>query len=1132
MSNPDKRRREQIQERFRQNTLQDTILATVSGCGSYERLSSALDKKAASVEAAGLAGSLRSITLAGLLVSRPGLILLEDLNDAEDLYDDLVQILGKERTHLLPVRELMPYDQKALPVEQRSELMDILRRLRMGEKLILVAGVRQIASRYPDKRVFDRGLYHIEVGMSLDREELLSELDAAGFTRESAVEDISQYSLRGGILDIYPWGLEYPIRLEFFGDEIESIRAFDPSTQTSTERLPAISLVIQSGNTWSYDTSLFDLLHRDTLFVLPPQDSLFGQVDFVHQEALRAWRHLENRDTQPAPAEKYLSVAQIREGLAGKRNLWLHPTRQLRDTVINFQSRQQESYLRNIDLLVNNISAMQDEGYSIHILCDNNGQLERLQEILEEDHELPPGTVKLSIGSLHHGFVHHDAKLVVLTDHEIFGRPRHRKHTRRFRRATALRKIENLEPGDSVVHVKYGIGIFEGLTTISVANVEREVLKIRYSKEDRIYVRLENFRDVEKYSAQEGCEPKLSSLGSGEWERTKKRTTKSIQKIAQELVELYAKRRLSSGHACGPDTVWQREMEAAFEFVETGHQLEAIDAVKQDMERPWPMDRLICGDVGFGKTEVAVRAAFKAVCDGKQVAILVPTTILAQQHFNTFSQRFAEFPVTVDVISRFRTKAEQTEILSKVQRGSIDVLIGTHRILSKDIKFKDLGLLVVDEEQRFGVLHKERIKQMRANVDVMTMTATPIPRTLNMALMGIKDLSLVNEPPSNRLPIETEIVAFNKRTIRSAILRELDRDGQVYFVHNRVQTIDTMKQMLQELIPEARFEVGHGQMSERQLEKIMLGFMRRKFDVLISTMIIETGLDIPNVNTMIVNRADSFGLSQLYQLRGRIGRSHRQAYAHLLTPPHFQMKQDARKRLFTIGEFTDLGSGFKIAMRDMEIRGAGNLLGEAQSGFITAVGYELYNRLLEEAILALRSEEGEQEQLVSRGESQIELPMDALLPADYVDDPGERVNLYRRLLQSSGQEELQKLQHEVVDRFGRMPHEAMMLFTLVELQKLAREAEIRVVDLRADPIRLSPWQSQSGDGQRYLRLLQHLDPSWPLELRSSPDLQLLLPRQGRDLSFAIDVTRRLLRELAVLTQKDRAKSAGLVKTAS
>jgi len=1065
------------------------------------------------LEVGGVAGSLRALCLAEVLGGRPGLVLVEDQGEADELADDLILLLGQDRVFPLPQTELAPYDEKALPVERRSAQVEIYRRLRLGDPLVLVAGLRQLLQRHPAPRELDGGLHVLEPGMGLDRDDLLDALEAAGFERVSVVEDIAQFSVRGGILDLYPWGQEHPLRLEFYGDEIESIRAFDPSTQTSTGALSSVTLALHAETRPEDGQDIFSLLRPDTLLAGPPLDVLRAHLEQGARDVQLAWRSLSDTSDAAPPARRYVEPATLVEQWLRRHRLVFHTSRKSEDTnVLTFQSRSQEAFMRNLSLLAANLRGLHDEGYATHILCDNTGQLERLREILEEL-GLEPGRVPLHVGSLHRGFVSHDARLAVYTDHEIFGRPRMRRHVKRFRRATALRRIENLESGDTVVHVRYGIGVFEGLTTIKVNGHEREVLKIRYANNDRIYVRLENFRDVEKYSAGEGVAAKLSKLGSGEWERTQKKTKASIQNIAKELIELYARRRMSAGVAFGGDTVWQREMEAAFEFEETRDQLSAIAAVKEDMEASWPMDRLICGDVGFGKTEVAVRAAFKAVTNGYQAAVLVPTTILAQQHFNTFSARYAEFPARVEVLSRFRTAKEVRDVLADLKAGKVDVLIGTHRLLSKDVVFQKLGLLVVDEEQRFGVLHKERIKQLKANLDVITMTATPIPRTLDMAMLGIRDLSLVNVPPSNRLPIETEILPYNPKAIRSAILRELDRNGQVYFVHNRVQTIDTVITQLRELVPEARFTVAHGQMGGAQLEKVMYQFMRREFDVLVSTMIIETGLDIPNVNTMIVNRADTFGLAQLYQLRGRIGRSHRQAYAYLLTPSAFDMSPEAKKRLHTIGEFTDLGSGFKIAMRDLEIRGAGNILGAEQSGHITAVGYELYNRLLEEAILEMK-EELEPVERPQRLDCTVELPVDALLPAAYVEDSGERVNLYRRLQAVQTVEDVSALRGEVADRFGSLPREAWMLFQLVELQALGRAAGCSLVDLRKERLTLRPAVADTAAGQAWLARLRHLGPEWALQVDTAQGLAVVLDQRGQDWGIKLEQARLLLREIA------------------
>jgi transcription-repair coupling factor (superfamily II helicase) len=1079
----------------------DHLRSLAAATPPLDRLTSLLEQGMLA-EVAGAAASLRAVILANALANRPGLVMAIDSHEAEELVDDLVLLMGQDRVFALPARDTAHHDERGLPLEQRSALIEIYRRLRLGDPLVLVANLRQLLELHPRPQTVDGGMHMLEPGMSLSRNDFIETLERAGFERVSTVEDIAQYAVRGGILDLYPWGHEHPLRLEFYGDEIESIRAFDPSQQTSLALLANVTLALHDDEAEA-EADLFCLLRKDTLVAGPPLDHVKSQLELVASGG---------SEPRLAGDQPRLSTGEVIGHLLRHSRLVFHAGRRPDDEqVLNLRARSQESFMRNLALLTANLRGLHDEGYRTAILCDNLGQRERLREILEEV-GLSEERVPLSVGTLHRGFVWHDARLAVYTDHEIFSRPRVRRHIKRFRRATALRRIENLEPGDAVVHVRFGIGIFEGLTAIKVNGHEREVLKLRYANDDRVYVRLEHFRDVEKYSAGEETVVKLSRLGTGEWERTRRKTKASIQNVAKQLIELYARRRMSQGISFGADTIWQKEMEAAFEFEETTDQLAAIAACKEDMEATWPMDRLICGDVGFGKTEVAVRAVFKAVSDGLQAAVLVPTTILAQQHYNTFSARYAEYPARVEVLSRFRTRKEQELVLAELKAGKVDVLIGTHRLLSKDVVFHKLGLLVVDEEQRFGVLHKERIKQLKANLDVITMTATPIPRTLDMAMLGIRDLSLVNVPPSNRLPIETEILPWNPRVIRSAILRELDRNGQVYFVHNRVQSIDTIVTQLRELVPEARFAVAHGQMSGVQLEKVMYEFMRRDFDVLVSTMIIETGLDIPNVNTMIVNRADTFGLAQLYQLRGRIGRSHRQAHAYLLTPSAFQMTPDAKKRLHTIGEFTDLGSGFKIAMRDLEIRGAGNILGSEQSGHISAVGYEHYNRLLEEAILELKDEESRVER-PARIECQVELPVDALLPASYVEDAGERVNLYRRLQQAQGADEVQRLRGEVADRFGSLPAEAWMLFQLVELQALGRAALCALVDLRQERLLLKPAAPDESTAQAWLGRVRHLDAAWPVQIAAQGQMALQLDQRGLDWPSRLQQAREILREL-------------------
>ncbi len=700
-------------------------------------------------------------------------------------------------------------------------------------------------------------------------------------------------------------------------------------------------------------------------------------------------------------------------------------------------TRSQEHFGRNLDLTRAYIDRLRRQGLSVSILCDTAPHRDRLAELMEKS------GAEFLVGNLAGGFEIPELRLAVLTDHEIFQRSRHRHASRRFSRGISLKELLAMQPGDFVVHIEHGIGVYRGIERLLVDGHLTDCMKIEYAGGDKLFIPVEQLSLVQKYAAEEGARPPLSKLGSQKWERTKQRVKKAIKDIAAELIALYAQRKAQPGHAYAPDTVWQTEMEARFPYDETPDQLKAIDEVKADMEQPVPMDRLICGDVGYGKTEVAIRAAFKSVMDGKQVAFLVPTTLLAEQHFTTFTERLRGYPVRIDMLSRFRARKEQLATVADLKGGKVDIVVGTHRLLSKDVAFKDLGLVIVDEEQRFGVTHKERLKRMRTQVDVLTLTATPIPRTMNLALMGARDMSTIATPPRDRRPIQTEICEFKKEIITYALMREADRGGQCFFVHNRVESIDAMANFIRGLVPHLRVVVAHGQMQERQLEEVMRRFLNREYDVLVSTMIIESGLDLPNVNTIIVNRTDTFGLAQLYQLRGRVGRSARKAYAYLLVPPNRVMTENAMKRLKAIEEFEDLGSGFQLAMRDLEIRGAGNLLGSEQHGFIVNVGFDLYTRLVEEATSELRGVPVER-----KLQTQLVTTLEAFLPRKYVENDPEKMNLYKGLADADTVAAVDELAAEVIDRFGRMPKPAENLFELRRLRVRAAEAGVEKLILR------------------------------------------------------------------------------------
>jgi transcription-repair coupling factor (superfamily II helicase) len=795
---------------------------------------------------------------------------------------------------------------------------------------------------------------------------------------------------------------------------------------------------------YSDETTLQDYLPADATCIILEKDALHEKAEAVKTEAENLFTEKHGRRAMlPAPERLFADIETELSRMGGK-TVEIYALKPEKD-VVKLDFRSPESFGGSLKVLNSVLDSSVREGYDTFILCDNIGQVERLEEVVSGG----DGHITIGVGNLRQGFVFPDAKLRVLTDHEIFGRYRRRPRYPRFRGEGPISSYRVLNPGDFVVHVNHGIGQYGGVQALTVEGRETECVLVYYQGGDKLFVPIDQLDLLQKYIGKDGEPPSLSKLGGVAWERVKQRTKKAIKEMAEELIRIYALRRARPGHAFKSDTRWQKELEASFIYEDTPDQVRATGEIKADMESRKPMDRLICGDVGYGKTEVAIRAAFKAVMDGKQVAVLVPTTVLAQQHYYTFTERLAEYPLVVEMLSRFRTRKEQKQIIEGLGAGTVDIVIGTHRLIQKDVDFKDLGLVIVDEEQRFGVAHKETFKKMRATLDVLTLTATPIPRTLHMALLGARDMSVIDTPPKDRLPVETEVVQFDEEVILSAVLRELDRGGQVYFVHNRIETIDTVAGHVAEILPEARIAIAHGQMHERDLERVMLDFIDRKYDILVSTMIVESGLDIPNVNTIVVNRADTLGLAQLYQLRGRVGRSRHRAYAYLLVPKRKHLSDDQRKRLKTLTEFTDLGSGFKIAMRDLEIRGAGNILGPQQSGYIAEVGFDLYCRLLEEAVKELKGEPVE-----ARVATTVETDLPAYIPDTYVEDDKQRVIFYKRLVETRETSDVDDLREELVDRYGRVPAQAESLLEFQKIRVLAGKAGIERVVVRAAKILL------------------------------------------------------------------------------
>jgi transcription-repair coupling factor (superfamily II helicase) len=972
--------------------------------------------------------------------------------------------------------------------------------------------------------------------------DLIEFLEAQGYEPEAQVSQKGEIALRGGILDIFPLTSPWPVRLEFFGDELESLRHFDPLTQISREEISEIILppadeigILKkcqiAGDVWQEDAAtpggrnpatrhpslatLLDYLPRETIFLLCEPESLAIHADGYEQQIPKddpffiSWPHflveLNRRGFSSVELCEEESQTQDRRGEATdepNNGQTLSPARgDARTTGPNFTSldafrplaeRAAEPQIAEAQRreFFQQLHRWLRQDYAVHVFCNNDGERQRFEEIWKEfgfdeagsarcaDRTSQRDVPAIHLGSLARGFICDEAKFVVVTDAEIFGRykiqrPRRQKSAHALAARSALDiDFTDLEDGDLVVHLQHGIGRYLGLKNLPVSSGFRgqepatcnlqpatECLVIEYApsgeavEPPKLYVPVSEAHLVSKYVGAGKASPPLNQLGGTRWAKAKEQTEKAVRDIASEMLRIQAVRETQPGHACQPDTQWQREFESAFIYEETRDQITAIAETKADQERPKPMDRLICGDVGFGKTEVAIRAAFKCVMDGKQVAILVPTTVLAQQHFNNFRERMADYPIRVELLSRYRTRREQDIVIKNLAAGAVDIVIGTHRIVQDDIAFKDLGLVVIDEEQRFGVLHKEKFKRLRTMVDVLTLSATPIPRTLYLALTGARDMSTIQTPPHDRLPVETIATPYDERTIRDAIQRELARGGQVFFLHNRVTTIDTMLAKLKSLVPAARIVVGHGQMHADDLEEVMTKFVNGEADVLLSTTIIESGLDIPNANTIIIDRADRFGLSELYQLRGRVGRYKHQAYAYLLLPRHAQLLTDVRKRISAMKQYSTLGSGFKIAMRDLEIRGAGNLLGAEQSGHITAVGFELYCQLLKQSVGALKGEK-----VKPRVEVRIALDFlgDATnLPENYVTEPHHRIEIYRKLAQATDKLALENLQKELRDRFGPLPPPVELLLAVGELKILASEKNVRSIEVEEDKLKIT-----------------------------------------------------------------------------
>lgn len=1026
--------------------------------------------------------------------TRTHLAILPDKETAAYFFNDLQQLLPDRVSYFPSSFKKGVYggvkDNQGL-LSRTEVLNNLSSRIR---KSIIVTYPEAVAEKVVSKRFLEKNTLKLTVGELVNMDFVLDLLVEYEFERTDFVVEPGQFSLRGGLIDVYSFSHDHPYRIEFTGEKVGSIRSFDPTTQLSIRILNEISIVpdirVNEEKKMTYD-SLFTFLpgscavwlddpasvaHR--MEQLPASDLAVGGSEFL--------RELLNYTTLEFTRQGYFKTA-------------VH---------IAFSTTPQPAFNKNFDLLYADLADHAGKGYRNFILADNPKQAERLAGIFEDIGSRQPapkaGSVAASVlqgsrlqdlatlhFSLHEGFADHGMKVVCYTDHQIFERY-HKFHLRdgyTAREAMSLKELYDLKPGDYVTHIDHGVGRFDGLEKIVNNGREQEAIRLIYKNEDLLYVSIHSLHRISKYIGKEGTSPSLNRLGSDAWNKLKNKTKSKVKDIAKDLIRLYAERRAAKGLACGPDTYLQAELEASFIYEDTPDQVKATQDVKRDLEESFPMDRLICGDVGFGKTEIAVRAAFKAVTESKQVAVLVPTTILALQHFKTFSERLKAFPCRVDYISRFRTAKEQTAILGDLEAGKIDILIGTHRLLSKDMIFKDLGLLIIDEEQKFGVGAKEKIKMLKVNVDTLTLTATPIPRTLQFSLMGARDLSVINTPPPNRYPVQTEIHRFGEEVIREAILNEVQRGGQVFFVTTRVMNIMDLSVMIQRMVPGVKVAVAHGQMEGHKLEKVMVDFIEGEYDVMIATTIIESGLDISNVNTIIINDAHHYGLSDLHQLRGRVGRSNKKAFCYLLAPPMSSLSDEARKRLRAIEEFADLGSGFNIAMRDLDIRGAGNILGAEQSGFISEIGYEMYQKILDEALQELKETEfrdlfhKDDEPVVYVRDCVIETDLEVLLPDSYVSHITERLNLYKELDSIASEDGLMQFMERLIDRFGPLPEQTVRLLHTIRLRWLARSIGFEKIVLRNGRMTayfLNNPESPYFQSEQFTRILEYLkiNPSW------------------------------------------------------
>lgn len=1082
------------------------FLTPLQGLAEFEQIKEKSKTNKGILQVSGCMESQKSHLMYGLSGIAPyRLILAEDERRAREIYEDYR--FYDRKVYSYPAKDLLFFQADIhgnLLIRQR---MKVIKALLEEKELTVVTSIDGCMDFLESLEKIKEQLIHYESDSTVDIEQLKNQLVALGYERVGQVEMPGQFSVRGGIVDIYCLTEENPWRIELWGDEIDSIRSFDPESQRSLENLEELTIYPAVEHIGDKDmVSFLDYFPEErTIIFLDEPNRLTEKGGAVEEEYRQSRMHREEKGSRNLPENWLCSFEQLQKEL-NKRNCIsvcaLEPKQagwKVREKFY-LEVKSISAYNNSFELLVKDLHQYKKQGYRIALLSGSRTRAERLAKDLQEeglaafygqdyDREICPGEIMVVYGQAKKGFEYPLIKFAVMTESDIFGQEQKKKKKKNYS-GSRIQDFAELSIGDFVVHEKHGLGIYRGIEKVEVDRIVKDYIKIEYRGGSNLYIPATQLDCLQKYSGADASKaPKLNKLGTQEWNKTKSKVRGAVKNIAKELVELYAVRQEKEGYVCGPDTVWQREFEEMFPYEETEDQLSAIEDAKRDMESTRIMDRLICGDVGYGKTEVALRAAFKEVQESRQVAYLAPTTILAQQIYNTFVQRMKEFPVRVELLCRFRTPAQQKKAIEDLKKGQVDVIIGTHRILSKDVQFKNLGLLIVDEEQRFGVTHKEKIKQLKKDVDVLTLTATPIPRTLHMSLIGIRDMSVLEEPPMDRMPIQTYVMEYDEETVREAINRELRRGGQVYYVYNRVTDIADVALRIAKLVPDARVDFAHGQMSERELENVMYSFVNGDIDVLVSTTIIETGLDISNVNTMIIHDSDRYGISQLYQLRGRIGRSNRTAYAFLMYRKNVMLKETAEKRLAAIREYTDLGSGFKIAMRDLELRGAGNLLGAQQHGHMNAVGYDLYCKMLNEAV-----KEAKGIHTMEDFETSVDLNVDAYIPDSYISNEFQKLDIYKRIAGIETQQDYDDMLEELLDRFGEPGKAVLNLLAIAKLKAIAHQGYVTEIKQTGKTVRFTLYEKARLNTEGFPALMQKYRRG--LQFKNEQEPKFILEPQG------------------------------------